>query len=393
MEILVALGDIYGVKRLIDVASVQIAGVCYDNLGDAGLEYLSELSRDGKTRVLTTLNPAGMDLVDWKKLGIPEDFAKKQLAVIEAFRKMGVITTCTCTPYFVGNLPRFGDHVAWSESSAVCFANSVLGARTNREGGPSAIASALTGKTPEYGMHLDENRQAQVLVKVRAKLKSNADFGALGYAAAKKIGNKIPLFVGIKAASVEQLKSLCASIATYGETVALFHVKGITPNRTRKPTEEVVIMQNDIDDAKTALNDAVSEEPDIVALGCPHCSINEVRRIAELLEGKKVKDGIEFWICIARPIKELAEQAGYAKTIEASGAKFACDTCMVVAPIKGRFKCLATDSAKSCFYARGKNAFKTRFGTLEECVDAAVTGEWKQKQVKSKPKKEVESTA
>ena len=387
MEILVALGEIYGAKRLIDVVSVQIAGVSYDNLGDAGLDYLSELAKDGKTRVLTTLNPAGMDLVDWKKLGIPEDFAKKQIAVIDAFRKMGVITSCTCTPYFIGNLPHYGDHVAWSESSAVAFANSVLGARSNREGGPSAIASALTGKTPEYGMHLDENRQAQVLVKVRAKLKSTADFGALGYATGKKIGNKIPLFVGIKAASVEELKSLCASIATYGGT-ALFHIKGITPDRTHKPAEEVVVTQNDVDDAKVALTDAGYDEPDIIALGCPHCSINEVRRIAELLDGKKVKEGKEFWICIARPIKEIAEQAGYVKTIEAAGAKFACDTCMVVAPIKGRFKCLATDSAKSCFYARGKNAFKTKFGTAEECVDAAVTGEWKLKSAKAKSKKE-----
>ncbi|MEM0475202.1 MAG: aconitase X catalytic domain-containing protein [Candidatus Norongarragalinales archaeon] len=379
MEILVALGEIYGAKRLIDVSSVQIAGVSYDNLGDAGLDYLSELAKDGKTRVLTTLNPAGMDLVDWKKLGVPVDFAEKQLAVIDAFRKMGVVVSCTCTPYFVGNLPRFGEHVAWSESSAVCFANSVLGARTNREGGPSAIASALTGKTPAYGMHLDENRQARVLVKVRAKLKTIPDFGALGYATGKKIGNKIPLFVGVKNASVEQLKSLCASIATYGGT-AMFHIKGLTPNRTRKPNEEIVVTQNDIDDAKTALNDSDAGEPDLVSVGCPHCSINEVRRIAELLEGKKVKDGIEFWICVARQIKELAEQAGYVKTIEAAGAKFACDTCMVVAPIKGRFKCLATDSAKSCFYARGKNAFKTRFGALEKCVEAAVYRESKAKQ-------------
>ncbi|MFH0973235.1 MAG: aconitase X catalytic domain-containing protein [Candidatus Micrarchaeota archaeon] len=390
MEILCALGEIYRAKRLIDVSSVQIAGVSYDNLGDAGLEYLSELARDGQARVLTTLNPAGMDLEDWRKFGIPEDFAKKQLEVIYAFKKMGVIASCTCTPYFIGNLPRYGESVAWSESSAVCFANSVLGARTNREGGPSAIASALTGKTAEYGMHLDENRQAQVLVKVRAKLKTIPDFGALGYATGKKIGNKIPLFVGVKRASVEQLKSLCASIATYGGT-ALFHIKGITPNRTRTPSEEIVVTQNDVDDAKVALTDAGYDEPDIISVGCPHCSLNEVRRIAELLEGKHVKEGKEFWICIARPIKQIAEQAGYAQKIEAAGAKFACDTCMVVAPIKGRFKCLATDSAKSCFYARGKNAFKTKFGTLEECVDAAVTGEWKQTQAKRNETKKEET--
>ena len=146
MQILVALGEIYGAERLIPVSSVQVAGVSYHNLGEAGLEYLNELAKDGRVKVLTMLNPAGMDLENWSKLGIPEDFAEKQKRVIDAFSKMGIITSCTCTPYLIGNLPRYGEHVAWSESSAVTFANSVIGARTNKEGGPSALASAIIGK-------------------------------------------------------------------------------------------------------------------------------------------------------------------------------------------------------------------------------------------------------
>ncbi|HEX9861678.1 MAG TPA: aconitase X, partial [Candidatus Bathyarchaeia archaeon] len=141
MEILVALGDIYGAERLIAVGSVQVAGVSYHNLGDAGLEFLNELAKDGRVKVLTTLNPAGMDLENWRNLGITAEFAEKQNLVIDAFRKMGIITSCTCTPYLIGNLPRYGEHVAWSESSAVTFANSVIGAKTNREGGPSALAA------------------------------------------------------------------------------------------------------------------------------------------------------------------------------------------------------------------------------------------------------------
>ncbi|UCH05914.1 MAG: DUF521 domain-containing protein, partial [Candidatus Thorarchaeota archaeon] len=144
MEIIATLGEIYGAERLIPVVSVQIAGVSYHNLGEAGLEYLSEMAEDGRTRVLTTLNPAGMDLLEWKKHGISDDFAVNQQRVVDAFSKMGVVTTCTCTPYLIGNLPHYGEHIAWAESSAVCFANSVIGARTNREGGPSALASALT---------------------------------------------------------------------------------------------------------------------------------------------------------------------------------------------------------------------------------------------------------
>ncbi|MBU4246298.1 MAG: aconitase X catalytic domain-containing protein, partial [Nanoarchaeota archaeon] len=157
MEILVALGEIFGAKRLVPITSVQVAGVSYHNLGDAGLEYLSELAKDGKVRVKTTLNPAGMDLIDWKKLGITKEFAQKQLKVIDSFKKLGIEITMTCTPYLAGNTPKTGEHIAWSESSAVCFANSVLGAKTNREGGPSALASAIVGKTAEYGLHLDKN--------------------------------------------------------------------------------------------------------------------------------------------------------------------------------------------------------------------------------------------
>jgi predicted aconitase len=368
MEILVALGEIFGAKRLIDVSSVQVAGVSYHNLGDAGLEFLEELAKDGKVRVLTTLNPAGMDLENWQNLGISPDFAEKQKKVIDAFQKLGIVTTCTCTPYFIGNLPRFGEHIAWSESSAVAFSNSVIGAFTNKEGGPSALAAALTGKTPEYGLHLEENRQAQIAVSVEAQVSGTRDFGALGYAIGKKIGTKIPLITGVKKASIDELKTFSASIATYGGT-GLYHIEGITPAKTKKPSETVTITADDIEKAKSELNDAAGEI-DLVAVGCPHCSIKELQKIATLLKGKKVHK--ETWICVARPVKSIADRMGYAKTIEDSGAKFACDTCMAVAPLKGRFKALATDSAKGCFYGRGSNSFKTKFCTLEECIEEAL---------------------
>jgi predicted aconitase len=370
MHILVSLGEIFGAKRLIPVSSVQVAGVSYHNLGEAGLSYLSDLAKDGKARVLTTLNPAGMDLENWKALGIDKDFAQKQERVIEAFRKMGVITTCTCTPYLIGNVPHFGEHIAWSESSAVCYANSVLGARTNREGGPSALASALTGRTPQFGLHLDKNRKASVLVEVSGKIENITDFGALGYVIGKKIGNRVPLIKGIKEASIEQLKSFSASIATYGGT-AMFHMKGITPDRTPMPRERIRVTEYEIGAAKRQLNDAAEDGIDLVSIGCPHLSLKELSDVAALLKGKKVKK--ETWICVARPIKRIAEQAGYVKTIEDSGAKFACDTCMAVAPLKGRFHGLATDSAKGCFYGRGKNAFKTRFMDLEELIKEATS--------------------
>jgi predicted aconitase len=166
MEILTALGTIYAAERMVPVTSVQIAGVSFDNLGEAGLDFLSEMADGGgQVRVLTTLNPAGMDIENWQALGIDPDFARNQERVIDTYARMGVLTTCSCTPYLFGNLPHFGEHIAWAESSAVCYANSVLGARTNREGGPSALAAALTGRTPCYGLHLDENRRPGLTCK------------------------------------------------------------------------------------------------------------------------------------------------------------------------------------------------------------------------------------
>ena len=366
MGILVALGEIYNAKKLVDVESVQIAGVSYDNLGDAGLEFLSELAKDGKVKVLTTLNPAGMDLENYKALGISEEFAVKQRLVIEAFAKMGIITTCTCTPYLVGNSPHFNQHIAWSESSAVAYANSVLGARTNREGGPSALAAALTGKTPLYGMQLDENRQAKVKVMVKGLGRGTERFGALGKAIGEKIKDKPAYIIGVKEASVEELKSLSASIATYGGA-AIFHIKGITPNKTKAPKEKIVITKEDIENALKSMNDDC--EVDFVSVGCPHASIKEIARLAELLKGKKVKK--EFWVTTARPTKRIADTVGYSKIIEEAGAKFAADTCCVVAPIKGRFKCLATDSAKGCYYAAAKNKSKIKIMSVEKLVEEA----------------------
>jgi len=374
MEILVALGDIYGAKDLVDVASVQVAGVSYHNLGDAGLEFLSELAKDGQVKVLTTLNPAGMDLENWKALGISEDFAKKQNLVIDAFRKMGIITCCTCTPYLAGNLPTFGQHLAWSESSAVTFANSIIGARTNREGGPSALAAAIIGKTPAYGLHLDENRKPVVHVEVQAKIRTMPDWGALGYAIGKKAEGKVPYITGLQPASTDELKSFCASVVTYGGA-PLFHIPGITPEASqhKQPAQKITITEADIADAKKAIDDPVNEI-EFVCLGCPHCSIDEVAKIAALLKGKKVK--AEFWVAASRNTKALADSRGYSAIIEAAGGKWACDTCLAVAPLKGRFKSVATTSAKGCFYCRGSNAMATRMGTVEQCINAAITGRW-----------------
>ncbi len=371
MEIITTLGEIYGAKRLIPVSSVQIAGVSYHNLGEAGLEYLEEMAEDGRTKVLTTLNPAGMDLEEWKKHGISEDFAKNQQRVVDIFEKMGVVTTCTCTPYLIGNLPHYGEHIAWAESSAVCFSNSVIGALTNREGGPSALASSLTGRTAEYGLHLQENRIAEVKYEVQSKLTKPYDFGLLGYVIGERTGKTIPYITGISKATTEDLKSFSASVATYGG-VALFHMEGITPNRTTIPIKTELVTEDDLNRVRIQLDDK-EVDIDFISIGCPHASIKEIGRIAEMLDGKKVADGKTVWITTAKPTKDIAMKMGYYDKIEKAGAFLVADACCAVAPLKGKFKGLMTDSAKACFYARGKNNFKTEIRTVEECIQEAIS--------------------
>ena len=367
-RLLMRLGEIYGADRMIPVGSVQVAGVSYKSIGDSGLEFLDDMATKGaKVKVPTTLNPPGMDLVDWRELGFPEDFAEKQLRIMDAFKKIGIMMTATCTPYLVGNMPRFGEHIAWSESSAVSFANSVIGARTNREGGPSALAAALCGVTPNYGLHLDEKRKPTLLVKVNAELKDNSDFGALGYHVGKIVKDGIPYFKGIKKAELEQLKALGAAMAASG-AVALYHAEGITPEaHLMNPNglEVIDVGGKELKETYAKLN--TGESPDIVILGCPHASLKEIAELAGKLEGKRLKKPV--WICTARATKEAASRMGLVKKIESAGGNVVADTCTVVSPIERMgFKCTAVNSGKAANYLPGFCKQTVVFNNVDELL-------------------------
>lgn len=375
MQILVALGEIYGAEDLVPVRSVQVAGVSFHNLGEAGLEWLESMAEDGRIRAVTTLNPAGMDLVEWEAQGIAEGFAEKQLRLVKAYERMGIAPTCTCTPYLIGNLPGPGEHIAWAESSAVAYANSVLGARTNREGGPSALAAALTGRTPRYGLHLDANRVPTIEVVIEAPLESSSAWGALGRVIGKQSNGRVALLRTTARPSVAQLKSLGAALVTFGGS-PLYYVGGLTaaPPGPRPP-DSILVRAPDVEAAIEELSDG-ADEVELVALGCPHASLDELAHLAGLLDGRTVKK--EMWICTARPIKQAAEKFGIIETIERSGAKVVSDTCFAVTPLESRRgMTIATDSAKGCYYASGHNKLRVHLGTVSECVEAAVTGRWK----------------
>ena len=369
MRLLVRLGDIYGADKMIPVGSVQVAGVSYKSIGDPGTVFLEDMAqKSAQVKVLTFLNPAGMDLEDWEAVGFPPDFAQNQLRIMNAFKSMGIVVTSTCTPYLAGNLPRFREHIAWSESSAVSFANSVISARTNREGGPSALAAALLGKTPNYGLHLDEKRKPHFLIDVRSYLKTDSDYGALGWHIGKIVKDKIPYFTGLPASTTtDNLKALGAAMAASG-AVALYYAEELTPEahlQDIKGLEKVTVSDKDIKATYDTLNSG--EEPDIVITGCPHASLRDIQHVAELLKGKTLKKPL--WVCTSRMMKEAANRMGYTETIEKAGGRVVADTCMVVSPIeKMGFETTACTSGKAAQYLPGFCKQKVVFNDVESLI-------------------------
>ena len=372
MRLLVKLGDIYGAEKMLPIGSAQIAGVSYKSIGDPGRDFLEDYARLGaKVRVPTFLNPAGMDIEQWEELKFPKKFALQQMRIMDAFQKMGIIMSATCTPYLAGNLPRFGEHIAWSESSAVSFANSVIGARTNREGGPSALAAAICGVTPDYGYHRDENRQPHYHIKVTAKLEFSSDFGALGWFVGRIVKDKIPYFTGLPdGAGTDELKALGAAMAASG-AVALYHAEGLTPEARwvrNDDLQKIDFGPKDLSDTYAKLSPA--NEPDLVVIGCPHASMKEIARVAQLLEGRHLKKPL--WVCTSRVMKEAARRMGYAATIEKAGGKIVADTCMVVAPIEEMgFKTTGVNSGKAASYLPGHCKQNVMYGRVEDLIEAA----------------------
>jgi predicted aconitase len=442
MEILTALGTIYGADDLVPVTSVQVAGVSYKNLGDAGLEFLADWAAQGaRVRVPTTLNPAGLDLDGWRELGFDADFADKQARVIQAFAAMGIRTTCTCTPYFVGNVPRQGDHVAWAESSAVSFANSVLGARTNREGGPSALAAAITGRTPRYGLHLPENRRARLVVDVRCPVQSLADFGALGAMVGRVARNRVPYLkfgvassvfrvagselrvasCGLRVTSfplcrgpwasyeprtqnpkpktrnpkpetrnpkpetqVDLLKALGAAMAASG-AVALYHIEGVTPEADVPgiivPDAETFIVES-LAEGYAALDTrsaSGSGDGDEIDLVWIGCPHASLAELARVVELLAGRQvRSALWVTMAREVRAEAKKVGLVQALEALGGRVVADTCLVVAPVKELgFRHMATPSGKGAYYAPSHSGLAVHYGALEACIEAAVSGEWR----------------
>jgi predicted aconitase len=299
--------------------------------------------------------------------------------------KVGINQCNTCTPYQVGNVPVLGEHCAWMESSAVIYINSVIGARTNVEGVHSTSAASLVGKIPYWGFHTPEHRRGTHLIRVTYPVESMLEWGLLGYWIGEKVKEKVPVLTGISASpGLEKLKHFGAAAASSGG-IEMYHIVGVTPEardlddafRGRKVEAELEFGRAELEEAFSWFSTATDKHVDFVVIGCPHASVEQVKQVAELLDGKKLASGSNLWVFTPRALKAMADRIGYTEKIERAGAYLMSDSCSALSRVYPEgVKVAATDSCKQAHYLPAILKFQTWLGSTEQCVNAALTGRW-----------------
>lgn len=387
MSILVRMAEVAGAKELLDITGAHIDSTVY--IGDAGLEYAERLASLGaKVAVPTTLNVSGLDEHHWREWAVPSLWAKQAYRQMVAYQSMGTIPTWTCAPYQTEMRPTFGQQIAWGESNAIVFANSVIGARTERYPDLFDVCCAITGRAPAIGLHLTENRAGQILLKLHdipEALQTGDDFyPVLGHYLGKITQDRIPVIEGMKVApNDDQLKALGAASASSG-AVALFHMVGVTPEaptveaafQGTTPEETIQVTMELLRQARKELTHADDTRLDMVVLGSPHFSLAEFKTLAALVAGKKRNPKVKFLVTSSRVMTQLAEQAGYLAPIQSFGAQVTLDTCILTTPmLPQEIRFLMTNSAKFAYYAPGLLDKKIAFSSLADCVNSAVRGE------------------
>jgi len=390
MSIIVRMAEVYGADELLDVTQAHIDSVSI--LSDSMLEFAETLVAWGAhVSVPSTLNMVPLDRQRWKELGIPEDIAHKALRQIRAYTQMGCIPTCTCAPYEGYLTPRFGQHIAWAESNAIVYANSVLGARTNRYGDYMDICAAITGRVPWQGLHLTENRKGQLLLKLVGVppdlLREDAFYPVLGHVVGHTAQDQVPVIEGLPPTTTrEQLKALGAAAASAG-AVALFHAVGLTPEaRTLAeafqgdaPERVIEVGLSDLRAARAELSTASEGDClDAVVLGCPHFSFLGFQALARAIreqQGQRVHPGVRFWVLTHQVAYSLLQRTELLEVLTAFGADIVQDTCVFSSPLLAAgVKVVMTNSGKHAYYAPGGLGVSVAYGSLADCVHSAVQG-------------------
>ncbi len=384
MRIVVDMAEMMGAERLTPITSAHIDGCLYH--GDSGVEFAEHLvRRDGKVCVTATLNVGALDLLNPNRVHSDSHTSEMARRLMSAYVELGCKPTWTCAPYQAGHRPGLGEHVAWGESNAVTFANSVLGARTNRYGDFFDICCALTGRAPLMGLHLDENRRATVLVDTgstsSALKQSDVFYPVLGTWLGETVGSEVAVIDGLPSEiSEDKLKALGAAASSSG-AVGLFHVAGVTPEA---PTVESVMSHSGrpriihlsaemIRATRDRLSTAHAGRIDAVAVGSPHFSMGEFAELERLSQGQQFK--VPFYVCTGRGVLESLETAAGVESLTQRGVEIIVDTCVVVAPIlPGTGGVLMTSSGKFAHYTPANTGYEVVYGSLEDCVASAVAG-------------------
>lgn len=384
MRVVVAAAELLGAPRLVEIASAHVDGCLYH--GDGGVEFAERLvSGGGRVRVPTTLNVGALDLLHPGTVRGDAHHAAMARRQMDAYLAMGCAPTWTCAPYQAGHRPAQGQQVAWGESNAIAFANSVLGARTERYGDFLDACCALTGRAPEHGLHVTENRRATVVVDASgvpaALAASDVFYPVLGTWLGLEVGRDVAAIVGLPASVTEdQLKALGAAGASSG-AVALFHVVGVTPEaptleaatQGATPTRRVTLTAAGLRPALDRLSTTAAEEIDAVAVGSPHFSREEFASLVPLVRGKRLR--VPFFACTGRDVLAWLEERGEAGVLRDAGVDLVVDTCVVVTPIlPAAGGVLMTCSGKFAHYGPSNTGYQVVYGSLEECVASALTG-------------------
>ena len=385
-SILVQMAEIYGAAKLMDITGAHIDSTIY--IGEAGLEFAERLASLGaRVAVPTTLNVSGLDEHHWQEWAVPAEWARNAYRQMLAYQSMGCIPTWTCAPYQTDWKPKFGQQIAWGESNAIVYANSVLGARTERYPDLLDICCAITGRVPAVGLHLTENRAGDVLFvlqDISLSLQSNESFyPVLGHLIGKIAQDRIPVITGLLVTPTEdQLKALGAAAASSG-TVALFHLIGITPEAPTleaafqgcQPSRVVPVTLEMLQSARQELTTAHGDQLDMVVLGSPHFSLAEFKQLALLIAGKRRHPSVRFLVTSSRAMTHLAEKAGYLKILLDFGGQVTVDTCILATPmLPSGIKTLMTNSGKYAYYAPGLLNTWVTYGSLADCVESAIEG-------------------
>jgi len=377
VELLVRVGEAFGSERLIPITSAHILGH-YGSLHQAGIDFLETLAEGGgQCRVPTTVDPSSVDFDRWEQFRVPEDYVKKQKRLQIAIGKLGVIPSWSCTPYFAHNVPRFGQNIAWAESSAVAYANSVIGARTNRTPFGLDICAAITGKIPEFGLYVEKNRRGSVLFEVELDALSDLDYHTLGAIVGRRSGSRIPVIKGIPPdVTNDRLKCFGAGAASAG-SVALYHALGITPEAQlkdpfdgRRPEEIFTVSRKDLRDMEDQISTADPDSKvEMVTLGCPLLSIGELKAVFQKMRDRRVRKDILFWIYLSQETYDLGRALGLVDPLEKAGIWFSTQTCATISPVKvWGFSHVMTNSAKCALVVPSEHNLSIAYRDTDGCI-------------------------